>query len=294
MLNVKEYREDITSRIIGAMKTGTAPWQKNWSSCSQPYNAVTGKPYVGMNSIILSLAGDGNEDPRWATRKQAESQGWSIKKGEKHTKIFVLLLTDKKDSSGRLIILKNGKVAHKAIRKTFEVYHASQITGIKPHVKPLHKPIISNQIIEEIIFNSSVRIFEGGNEASYSPKSDVIRMPYKQSFLDTEGYYSTLLHEMTHWTGHRTRLDRFDEWNRDKEDYAREELVAELASTFLSAETGLPQTQEHFDNHAAYIDSWVSILKSDINAIFTAASEAKKAADFILSFRNEEFLKAAS
>ena len=95
-----------------------------------------------------------------------------------------------------------------------------------------------------------------------------------------------------HWTGHRTRLDRFDEWNRDKEDYAREELVAELASMFLSTETGLSQTKEHFDKHAAYIDSWLSILESNSNAIFTAASEAKKAADFILSFRNEEFLKA--
>ena len=187
---------------------------------------------------------------------------------------------------------KDGKIAQNAIRKTFEVYHVSQLAGIKPYVKPLHKPVASNQIIEEIIFNSSARIFEGGNEASYCPGSDVIRMPNKQSFLDTEGYYATLLHEMAHWTGHRTRLDRFDEWNRDKEDYAREELVAELASMFLSAETGLSQTKEHFDKHAAYIDSWLSILESNSNAIFTAASEAKKAADFILSFRNEEFLKA--
>ena len=222
MINVKEYheyREDITNRIIEAVKMGTAPWQKNWSVGSKPYNAVTGKPYAGMNSVILSLVGeklDGNEDPRWATRKQAESQGWKVRKGEKHTKIFVLLLTDKKDSSGRLIMSKNGKVAQNAIRKIFEVYHASQLIGIKPYVKPLHKPVVSNKIIEEIIFNSSVRIFEGGNEASYCPVSDVIRMPQRRSFLDTEGYYSTLLHEMVHWTGHRTRLDRFDEWNRDR------------------------------------------------------------------------------
>ena len=203
----------------------------------------------------------------------------------------MLLLTNKKDSSGRLVISKNGKIAQNVTRKTFEVYHASQIIGIKPYVKPTHKPLISNQTIEEIIYNSSARIFEGGNEACYCPGSDVIYMPRKNKFFDTEGYYSTLLHEMAHWTGHRTRLDRFDEWNKDKKDYAMEELVAELASTFLSAETGLPQTQEHFENHVAYIDSWVSILESNSNAIFTAAGEAKKAADFILSFRNEEFLK---
>ncbi|MBQ3347758.1 MAG: DUF1738 domain-containing protein [Synergistaceae bacterium] len=298
MINVneyREYREDITNRIIEAVKMGTAPWQKSWSDGGTPYNAVTGKPYMGMNSIILSLVGeklDGNEDPRWATRKQAESQGWAVRKGERHTKIFLLLLKDRKDSSGRLIISKNGKIAQDAIRKTFEVYHASQLIGIKPYVKPLHKPVISNETIEEIIYNSSARIFEGGNEACYYPGKDTICMPHKRSFSDTEGYYSTLLHEMAHWTGHRTRLDRFDEWNKDKKDYAMEELVAELASTFLSAETGLPQTQEHFENHASYIDSWVSILESNSNAIFTAASEAKKAADFILSFRDEEFLKS--
>ena len=297
MININEYRdyrEDITNSIIEAVKMGTAPWQKDWSDGWRPYNAVTGKPYKGMHSIILSLVGeklDGNEDPRWATRKQAESKGWAVRKGEKHTKIFLLLLKNKKDSSGRLIMSKNGEIAKDAIIKTFEVYHASQLIGIKPYIKPLHKPVISNQTIEKIIFNSSARIFEEGNRACYHMDIDTIYMPPREAFFDADGYYSTLLHEMAHWTGHRTRLNRFDEWVKDEKERAREELVAELASTFLSAETGLTQTQKHFENHASYIDGWVSILESNPNAIFTAAGEARKAADFILSFRNEEFLK---
>ena len=121
------------------------------------------------------------------------------------------------------------------------------------------------------------------------PESDLIRMPRRNSFDDTESYYSTLLHELAHWTGHSSRLDRFFSWSFDKnsEAYAREELVAEIASMFITLETGIRQTQEHFDNHVAYIDSWISLLKSDPNAIFKATQEANKAVDFIMSFRDD-------
>ena len=150
--------------------------------------------------------------------------------------------------------------------------------------------VIKNEKIEEIIFNASVRLMEGGYEAYYDPRTDLIRMPYKRFFRDTEAYYSTLLHELSHWSGHHSRLDRFAAYNRSSQDYAREELVAEIASMFLSAETGLRQTPEHFANHASYVASWISLLEADPNAIFTASAEAKKAADFILSFRNKEDL----
>lgn len=129
----------------------------------------------------------------------------------------------------------------------------------------------------------STRIFEGGNEAYYSPRDDLIRMPYRHTFIDTESYLFTLLHELAHWTGHSSRLDRFCSWSSyttNSKSYAREELVAEIASMFLTVETVMKQTQEHFTNHVAYIDSWISLLKSDHNAIFKATQEAKKAVDF--------------
>ena len=119
----------------------------------------------------------------------------------------------------------------------------------------------------------------------------LVFFPPQTAFNDSTGYYSMLLHELAHWTGHETRLKRFFSWSKSTEDYAREELVAEIASMFLSVETGLPQTDKHFENHASYVASWISLLESDSSAIFMASIEAKKATDFILSFRNDALKK---
>ena len=288
----REYKLDITNRIIKALEKGTAPWQKTWSN-NLPVNAITNNCYRGVNSIFLSIKGEEiseDRDPRWATKKQAESKGWSIKDGAEPTKIFVLILPKKitvySELLGKDVIVGDKKYA---IRKTFDVYHASQIQGISPFVSPKRKPVMSNRELDEIIFRSSARIFEGGTEASYSPSIDLIRVPRRNFFDDTESYYSTLLHELAHWTGHSSRLDRFLSWSFDKssEAYAREELVAEIASMLITLETGIRQTQEHFNNHVAYIDSWISLLKSDPNAIFKATQEANKAVNFIMSFRDD-------
>ena len=288
----KEYKLEITNKIIEALKKGTAPWQKPWHD-DLPVNAVTGNHYHGVNSIFLAIEGSRLSedcDPRWATKKQAESKGWLIKDGATATKIFVLILPKKiivhSGLLGKDVIICDKKYA---IRRTFEVYHASQIQGISPFVSPKRKSVMNNRELDEIIFSSSVRIFEGGTEACYLPESDLIRMPYRSAFMDTESYYSTLLHELAHWTGHSSRLDRFFSWsfNKSSEAYAREELVAEIASMFITLETGIRQTQEHFDNHVAYIDSWISLLKADPNAIFKATQEANKAVDFIMSFRDD-------
>ena len=287
-----EYREDITNKIIESLEKGKAPWQKPWIDMV-PVNAVTGNYYQGINSIILSVEGEKlseDGDPRWATKKQADSRGWTIRKGAKATTIRVLILRDKKimlpDTCAKSVSSSGKKPP---IRRVFEVYHASQIQGIPPFVELKNKPIVSNKILDRIIFYSSARIFEGGNEAYYSPRDDLIRMPYRSTFLDSESYYSTLLHELTHWTGHSSRLNRFFSWSLkpNSEAYAREELVAEIASMFLMLETGVRSTQEHFNNHIGYIASWISLLRSDPNAIFKAAQDARKATDFIMSFRDE-------
>ena len=288
------YREEITQKIIRALKEGTAPWQKEWSQDCVPFNAVTGIPYHCVNSIILSIAGNemsSDGDMRWATRKQAASRGWLIKSGEKPTRVDLLPLIDKKDKYGRVVKKSNGETAQTRIKKTVELYHASQMIGIPRSKGFKRKTIINNEVIERIIFNSSARIFESGKEAYeayYSPRDDLIIMPPKTAFTDSESYYSTLLHELSHWTGHEKRLKRFYSWSKDtKDDYAREELVAEIASMYLSAETGLPQTEKHFANHASYVATWIKLLENNPNEIFTASTEAKKAADFILSFKDE-------
>ena len=300
-LNNRDYREEMTAKIVEALEKGKAPWQKTWID-TIPVNAVTGNYYQGINSIILSVEGEklsGDGDPRWATKKQAESQGWTIKKGAEATTIRVIILRDKKVMLPDIYAQSESFRRKKPpIQKTFEVYHASQIQGIPSFVKPKNKPVISNEVLDKIVFYSSARVFEGGNEAYYSPRDDFIRMPYRSAFIDTESYYSTLLHELAHWTGHSSRLNRFFSWSlrKNSEAYAREELTAEIASMFLTAATGIRQTQEHFNNHMGYIASWISLLKSDPNAIFKAAQDARKAAEFIMSFRDEETskVKAAS
>ena len=280
------YREEITQKIIEVLKKGTAPWQRGWSQDCIPYNAVTGNPYNCVNSVILSIAGNemsSDGDMRWATRNQAASRGWVIKSGEKPTRIDIYPKIDKKDKFGHLVKGSNGEIAQTRIKRTVELYHASQMTGIPRSKGFTLRAIIDNDVIEEIIYNSSARIFERGNEAYYSPRDD-----FKRAFADTESYYSTLLHELSHWTGHEKRLKRFYSWSKDSEDdYAREELVAEIASMYLSAETGLKQTEKHLANHASYVATWIKLLENDTNAIFTASIEAKKAADFILSFKDE-------
>lgn len=285
------YREEITEKIIKALKEGTAPWQKEWSQDCVPVNAVTGKTYNCVNLIILSIAGNemsSDGDMRWATRNQAASRGWVIKLGEKATRIDIYPMIDKKDKFGHLVKMSSGETAQTRIKKTIELYHASQMIGIPRSKGFKRKTIINNEVIERIIYNSSARIFERGKEAYYSPRDDLIIMPPKTAFTDTESYYSTLLHELSHWTGHEKRLKRFYSWSKDtKDDYAREELVAEIASMYLSSETGLPQTEKHFANHASYVATWIKLLENDPNEIFTASTEAKKAVDFILSFKDE-------
>ena len=289
----EQYKEDITNRIIKALEKGTAPWQQPWLNYL-PINAVTDNYYHGINSIILALKGEelsGTQDPRWATQKQAESQGWAIKTGAKPTQINVLILP-KKQRYIQGLLNRNFVVDKKtsAFMKTFEVYHASQIQGIPSFIK-ISRPrqqIISNEIIDKIIFNSSARIFEGGFEACYQPQNDLIKIPCKRYFDDTESYYSTLLHELVHWTGHSLRLARFLSCNKYSEAYAREELVAEIASMMLTCKAGITLTQKHFDNHAAYVDSWISLLASDNNAIFKATQDAQKAVNFILAFQDDE------
>ena len=288
----EEYKEDITLRIIEALKQGPALWRRDWSS---PFNPVSNVYYGGLNAMILAAEADKLSsigDCRWVTKRQAELEGWKIKAGAEPVKIIFKLIresSNKSWKSAKEVKSQNEKTLKPRktlIRKTVELYHASQIKGIPGIPRKQITRIMSNQEIDKIIFNSSANIFEGGFEAYYSTRNDQIVIPRKSSFDDAEGYYSTLLHELAHWTGHKERLDRFVTFNEGSKDYAREELVAELASMFLSAATGLVLTQEHFDNHAAYIDSWIHLLKSDYDEIFKAEKAARKAAEFILAFKD--------
>ncbi len=284
---VKECRAEIVEKMIQAMQNGTAPWMRPWTDADAPRNAVSGRLYSGVNSFYLGLVGVmeyGGSDPRWATFAQAQKEGWHVKKGEQGTRVVFwdYIVKPELDEAGNPVIDKNGEEKKKSIPfgKVYTVFHASQIAGI-PAYTPIENTFDRIEKAEKIITDSRATIRHGGNRAAYSSTTDIIRMPPMGTFDSVYDYYATVLHELGHWTGHKSRLNR-EFGKRGTATYAREELVAEMTSVFVSTETAIPQTAAHFANHASYVSHWISLLKTDGDALFKAARDASKAADYIL------------
>ena len=285
----QEYRDELVKKLCDAMEKGTAPWQKTWTDGDAPFNAVSGRPYHGINSINLALQSQSlghAEDPRWLTYDQAKEKGWHVKPGERgtHVEFYKFDEKPKVDEFGDPVLDEDGKqeVEKSVLVRNYVVFHASQIEGISPYVPKARNPIETNEKAERILKESGAEIRHGGNEAFYSLTGDYIQVPERGQFKTQADYYSTALHELSHWTGHPSRLNRETSSDMNSETYAKEELVAEISSMFVSAETGIPQTQEHFDNHAAYVDHWVKAIKEDPNALFRAVNQAQKASEEIL------------
>lgn len=285
----QEYRDELVKKLCDAMEKGTAPWQKTWTDGDAPFNAVSGRPYHGINSINLALQSQSlghAEDPRWLTYDQAKEKGWHVKPGERgtHVEFYKFDEKPKVDEFGDPVLDEDGKqeVEKSVLVRNYVVFHASQIEGISPYVPKARNPIETSEKAERILKESGAEIRHGGNEAFYSLTGDYIQVPERGQFKTQADYYSTALHELSHWTGHPSRLNRETSSDMNSETYAKEELVAEISSMFVSAETGIPQTQEHFDNHAAYVDHWVKAIKEDPNALFRAVNQAQKASEEIL------------
>ena len=276
-----KFREETTTRIIEAIKAGTAPWQRPWNGSYGAQNAISHRLYNGINQILLMFEGmkiDGGTDPRWLTFKQASDNGWKVKKGSKgtHVTLWKPIIKAKENE------LDDDEVLG-VMQRVFTVFHASQIDGISEYKPVQPNEIKSHERAEQIITNSKAKINYGGNEAFYSPSGDYIQLPVKSDFKSTESYYSTALHELVHWTGHSSRLDRkLEDYHIAKNNRAFEELIAEIGSMFVSCEAGIQQSEGEFQNHASYVDGWISYLEKDSNAIFKAAAQASKAADFLL------------
>ena len=287
----QEYRDELVKKLCDAMENGTAPWQRTWTDGDAPFNAVSGRSYHGINSINLAVQSQvlGHaEDPRWMTFDQAKEKGWYVKPGEKGTHIEFYKFDEKPkvDEFGDPVLDEDGKqeVEKSVLVRNYVAFHASQIEGISPYEPKARNPIETSEKAERILQESGAEIRHGGNEAFYNSTEDYIQVPERGQFNSQADYYATALHEMGHWTGHPSRLNRETSSDINSETYAKEELVAEITSMFVSAETGIPQTQEHFDNHAAYVDHWVKAIKEDPNALFKAVNQAQKASEEILKY----------
>ncbi|WP_236537032.1 ArdC family protein [Sphingobacterium composti Ten et al. 2007 non Yoo et al. 2007] len=290
----KALHEIVANNIIKQLEQGTAPWQLPWNSNGPsfmlPYNAITGNRYKGIN--ILSLLSTQREDPRWLTFKQAESKGYSVKKGEKATLIQYVKTHDyftSRDQQGKIITREDGKPLKEfqklktPIITTAWVFNAQQINGIEPLIK---EPKILNwenlQRVENLITESKANITHNNEDrAYYNSKTDQIIMPKRNQFDSADKYYATVLHEMGHWTSHKDRLNR-DIFNRmGTQEYAREELRAEIASMLIGHELNIGHDP---GQHIAYVESWIQLLKDKPYEIHAAAADAEKILNYIMAF----------
>jgi antirestriction protein ArdC len=291
----KALHEIVANNIIKQLEQGTAPWQLPWNSNGPsfmlPYNAITGNRYKGIN--ILSLLSAQREDPRWMTFKQAECKGYSVRKGEKATLIQYVKTHDyftSRDEQGRIINREDGKPVKEfqklktPIITTAWVFNAQQINGIEPLI--IKEPKISNwenlQRVENLIIESKADISHNNeNRAYYNSKTDQIIMPKRNQFDSADKYYATLLHELGHWTSHKDRLNR-DIFNRmGTQEYAREELRAEIASMLIGHELSIGHDP---GQHIAYVESWIQLLKDKPYEIHAAAADAEKILNYIMAF----------
>ena len=280
----------VTQKIIADLEQGVRPWLRPWSAehaagkISRPLRH-NGTPYAGVNVLMLWMEATarGYTAPIWMTYNQAKELGAQVKKGE-HGSLVVYANTFTKTETNQ----ETGQDEEHEIpfMKPYTVFNVEQIEGLPAHYYATATPPTLSQAernarMEAFFAATGADIRHGGNRAFYAIGPDHIQMPPFEFFKDPESYYATLAHESTHWTRHPSRLDR--DLGRKKwgdAGYAMEELVAEIGSAFVCAQLGL--TPEVREDHAAYIETWLRALKGDKRAIFTAASHAQKAADFLL------------
>lgn len=275
--------QTVTDSIIKALESGVKPWQCPWKRNGQisgiPSNYTTGDAYSGINIMLLwcSAAQQGFQDSRWMTYNQAKSAGAQVRKGERGTMaIFYKTLEKERD---------DGEVEHIPVLKHFIVFNAQQTDGLPRDGSDTQPAQPAGNIFDplpqaETLFKrSGAKITERGQQAFFRPATDEIYLPERHLFSRADDFYATGLHELVHWSGHQSRLSRDMKGRSGSEEYAFEELIAELGSAFLMADLGLSGDVQH----ESYIASWLTKLRNDKRYIFRAASAASKAHRYLMA-----------
>jgi antirestriction protein ArdC len=284
--------QKITNQIVSALEQGVRPWHQPWNAehsagrITRPLRG-NGVPYQGINTVMLWSAATlkGYAAPIWMTYRQAQELGAHVRKGEEGSLVVYA------DKIIRTETTETGEEAERAIpfMKGYTVFNVEQIKGLPEHYygKPQARTETVQRIprVEAFFAATGAKIVHGGSRACYVISTDHIHMPCIDFFRDAESYYAVLSHETCHMTRHKSRLNRdFGRKRFGDEGYAMEELTAELGSAFLCADLEL--TPELRDDHSAYIQSWIRVLKDDKRAIFTASSHAQRAADYLHGLQN--------
>lgn len=301
---MKDIYQSVTDKIVNALQEGVVPWIKPWSHRTNgsdspyPINAVTRRPYSGINLVLLWAEArlQGFTHDRWLTFNQARNAGGYVRKGEQSSLavLYKPMERDELDDQNQPVLDEHGQVRRVgfALLRTHYLFNIEQTEGLE-HLMPEptatpDSTFDANAAAEDILLNSSAQIrHKNGYDAFYSPIRDFIQLPNKGQFHDEGGYYATALHELTHWSGHLTRLGREGVVSPTRfgtPQYAFEELVAELGAAFLCAHAGV-----HGElRHEGYLQSWLELLQSDKRAIFRASGHARVASEFILDLAKAE------
>lgn len=279
----------ITDRIIEELAEGVRPWMKPWGAGNTEGRITrplrhNGLPYSGMNVLLLwsEQLTRGFSSSMWMTFKQALELGAAVRKGETGSTVVFASRFTKSEADG------TGGAVDREIPflKAYSVFNIEQIDGLPDHFHdrpvPDLSPVERIEAAERFFRKTGAIIRHGGNQAFYAPGPDLIQMPPLQSFRDVASYYATLSHEATHWTSPKDRVGRdLSRYGKDRSERAREELIAELGSCFLCADLGIAPELEPRPDHAAYLQSWLSLLANDKRAIFQAAAHAQRAVAFL-------------
>lgn len=270
--------QTVTNKIIAGLEAGLKPWFCPWKRVpgmsGLPSNFATDIAYSGMNIMLLwcSASEQGFCDSRWMTYKQAQAVGGQVRKGEHATTVIFYTTLEKEN--------EDGEIDQIPMLKTFNVFNVEQIDGL-----PLTTETISPeatfdplQQAENLFRKSGANIIEKGQNAFFSPSTDEVWLPERHLFSDAANFYSTALHELVHWSGGKKRLSREMKGKFGSEDYAFEELIAELGSAFLMADLGIVGEVQH----ESYVASWLKALKNDKRFIFKAVSAASKAHRYLM------------
>ena len=266
---------EVTSRIIDQLEQGIIPWQKPWIASGQAVSRATGKPYSLLNQMILGRGGE------YVTFKQCQQEGGKVKKGEKASMVVFWKFVEQEDE-------ETHEKKQVPFLRYYSVFHIDQCEGLTAkHTASLPQTASADETAENMIAayaqRSGVTIkLQEGDRAFYSPSSDSITLPLLAQFAETAEYYSTAFHELTHSTGHSTRLNRLEKTAYfGSEAYSKEELIAEIGASALVNHAGL-ETSTSFRNSAAYIQNWLKVLRDDKKFIVSASGKAEKAVNLNL------------
>ncbi len=296
----QDLYQEITDRIIAQMEQGKFPWAQPWDArhvaCAVglPVNVISQQHYSGINILILwgAVIDKGFSSQSWLTFKQAKALGGCVRKGEKGQVVcYADRFTPQKEREQARAEGRDPQAI--PFLKRYRVFNIEQCEDLPEDIIGHSQPLPEREIIpraERLAKASGVDIRHGGAKAFYNATDDYVQLPPQPAFTEQINYYRTFFHELGHWTGHKSRLDRDQSGRFKTKAYAREELVAEMTAAFTCAALNITPAVRHAD----YLASWLEVLKEDKRAIFRAASQASKAAEFLLAFNSQEEQEVAA